>query len=236
MVASVWQLLFVLLIYIYFYLFCISVLYISAAEKGGDAKTRSVNKLVAILVTKSHVFDCCLNLQTLRKRSINGGTEMDGFLLPVSVLWVKRCNEWNPSASMPFVLCHISRWLSKYLFLLLSNWWILSPCYVSLPVNLCFPITVLPLTLLSMRIAFLTFIFLTVSSVFILFSLQRPFCIPTTIQTIRFYFIQGCKMMSDHMFCSLSCSFNTLLWVFWSTCDISLTFATLTTPAQKRSY
>lgn len=80
--------------------------------------------------------------------------------------------------------------------------------------NLCFPIAVLFLTLLLMHFACLTFIFLALSSVFILFSLQRPFCIPPAIQIFSFYHIQGCKMMSDHMFCSLSCPLLTLCSIF----------------------
>lgn len=37
-----------------------------------------------------------------------------------------------------------------------------------------------------MHIACLTFTFLTVSSMFVLLSLQRPFCIPPTIQTLSY--------------------------------------------------
>lgn len=119
MVASVWQLLFVLLIYIYFfYLFCISVFYISVTEEGEKLRRGLSANLWKFLSPNPQVFSCCLNLQTSGRGGDRGlMTELKWMMLSEAIFAVCFCSVgakmyWmmneNPQPPRPFVLCHIS--------------------------------------------------------------------------------------------------------------------------------
>lgn len=114
MVASVWQLLFVLLIsFIFNLLFCILVLYISVTEGGGRSQHKVCKYSFGLVDLPAVKFfnERHLSVQTLRTRTeadILGAAPSDPpvRLCPPAAKDLRVTKE--PPASTPFALCHIS--------------------------------------------------------------------------------------------------------------------------------